>query len=206
MGEEEAAKLLAEIKSTVPPWVRIMRVNRDIPSTVISAGVMKTNLRQLVEDELHKSGKKCGCIRCREVGLQSRGMDTVDSSDAKLKTIFYNASKGEEAFISFESKDSLFGFVRLRKPAEPFMKEISTNTALVRELHVYGKAVPLGKKGGEDVQHKGLGKQLMQEAERVAKERFASRKMTVISGLGVREYYRKNFNYKNDGVYVSKKI
>ncbi|MFA6268990.1 MAG: tRNA uridine(34) 5-carboxymethylaminomethyl modification radical SAM/GNAT enzyme Elp3 [archaeon] len=206
MGAETAAKLLAEIKSEIPPWVRVMRVNRDIPSTVISAGVMKTNLRQLVEEELHKSGKKCNCIRCREAGLQSRGGGVVDFEDAKLNTTFYNASMGEEAFISFESKNSLFGFVRLRKPASPFMKEITPKTALVRELHVYGKAVPVGEKGGENIQHQGLGKELMEEATRVAKERFDSNKMVVISGLGVRDYYRKNFNYKNDGVYVSKKI
>lgn len=205
LEEENAAKLLAEIKAEVPKWVRIMRVNRDIPSTVISAGVKKTNLRQLVEKELHNSGRKCNCIRCREAGLMSRESE-VDISKAKLETTFYEASKGEEAFISYESKDSLFGFVRLRKPAFPFLKEISKNTALVRELHVYGKSIPVGEKNKESAQHKGIGKELMIEAQRVAKERFGANKMVVISGLGVKEYYRKNFNFKKEGPFVSKKI
>jgi elongator complex protein 3 len=205
MGEVEAAKLLAEIKSEVPKWVRVMRVNRDIPSTVISAGVMKTNLRQMVEEELHKMGKKCNCIRCREAGIVAREKE-VDITKAKIKKEFYAASSGEEAFISAESKDALFGFVRLRKVAEPFLKEITNKTALVRELHVFGKSLSLGKRSEESPQHQGLGKELMLEAERVAKERFGANKMVVISGLGVKEYYIKNFKYKKEGDFVSKKI
>ncbi len=205
MGEAEAAKLLAEIKSEVPKWVRVMRVNRDIPSTVISAGVKKTNLRQMVEEELHKMGKKCNCIRCREAGIVAREKE-VDVSKAKIQKEFYDASGGEEAFISAESKDALFGFVRLRKPTEPFLKEITSKTALVRELHVFGKSLALGKHDNESPQHKGLGKELMQEAERVAKEKFGANKMVVISGLGVKEYYIKNFKYKKEGTFVSKRI
>jgi len=206
LDELKAAKMLAEIKSEIPKWVRVMRVNRDIPSTVISAGVMKTNLRQLVEEELHKQGKKCNCIRCREVGLQSRFEKTADVSDAKLCEEFYEASNGEEAFVSFESKDSLFGFLRLRNPAKPFMKEISPRTALIRELHVYGKALPLGEKSAESSQHQGIGKELMVEAEQLAKEKFDAKKIVIISGLGVKEYYSKNFGYKKEGPYMSKKI
>ncbi len=205
MNELKAAKILAEVKSIVPKWVRVMRVNRDIPSTVIAGGVMKTNLRQLVEEELHKMGKKCNCIRCMEAGLRSR-TEEVDFSKAKLSTEYYEASEGEEAFISIESKDSLFGFVRLRKPAKPFLKEITPRTALVRELHVYGKALALGKRSEESSQHQGIGKELMLEAQRVAKERFGSNKMVVISGLGVKEYYMKNFKYKKQGPFVSKLI
>jgi len=205
MGEVEAAKLLAEIKSEVPKWVRVMRVNRDIPSTVISAGVMKTNLRQMVEEELHKMGKKCNCIRCREAGIVAREKE-VDISKAKIQKEFYDASGGEDAFISAESKDALFGFVRLRKPAAPFLKEITNKTALVRELHVFGKSLPLGKRSEESPQHQGLGKELMLEAERVAKEKFGADKMVVISGLGVKEYYIKNFKYKKEGPFVSKRI
>ena len=202
----KAAKLLAEIKSEIPKWVRVMRVNRDIPSTVISAGVMKTNLRQLVEEELHKSGKECNCIRCREVGLRSRFEKTADVSDAKISEDFYEASKGEEAFVSFESKQALFGFLRLRNPAKPFMKEISQRTALIRELHVYGKVLPLGEKSVESSQHQGIGKELMVRAEQLAKEKFDAKKIVIISGLGVKEYYSKNFGYKKEGPYMSKKI
>jgi len=210
MLEDEAVKLFVELKSTISKWVRIMRVERDIPGNVIEAGIKKTNLRQLIDQELHKQKKKCNCIRCREIGLGSRGKDIDFESElakAKLNTEFYEASGGEEAFISMESKDHLFGFLRLRNPAVPFMKQITNKTALVRELHVYGKSISLGKKDDSvSSQHQGLGKQLMLEAERIAKERFSSNKMVVISGLGVREYYKKNFNYKKEEPFMSKKI
>ncbi len=210
MLEDEAVKLFVELKSTLPKWVRVMRVERDIPGNVIEAGIKKTNLRQLIDEELHKQGKKCNCIRCREIGLGSRGKNIdfeKELEKAKLNTEFYSASGGEEAFISIESKEHLFGFLRLRNPASPFLKQITNKTALIRELHVYGKSVPLGKKDdASSSQHQGLGKQLMLEAEKIAKERFSSNKMIVISGLGVREYYRKNFNYKKEEPFMSKKI
>ena len=206
MDEEKAVKLLSELKPDLPKWVRVMRVNRDIPSTIISAGIKKTNLRQLVEEELSSHGKRCNCIRCREAGLQSRTGSEDDISKAHLRTEFYDASGGEEAFISFESKNSLFGFVRLRKPCQPFLKEIAPSTALVRELHVFGKGLALGERSAESPQHRGIGKLLMKEAEAVAKGRFSADKMVVISGLGVKEYYIKNFRYKKEGPFVSKKL
>jgi len=205
MNENTAASLLAEIKSIVPKWVRIMRVNRDIPSTVISAGVKKTNLRQLVDVELKKRGKECNCIRCREVGIKLRENKPVDFNP-KLGVEFYDASGGEEAFISFESKNALFGFVRLRNPASPFMPQLTSRTALVRELHVYGKSLSLGIRDSGSSQHQGLGKELMLEAEKIAKEKFDANKLVVISGLGVKEYYKNNFGYKKDGPFMSKKI
>jgi elongator complex protein 3 len=205
LTEKGAVKLLAQIKSELPRWVRVMRVNRDIPSNIISAGVKKTNLRQLVREELSAQGKRCSCIRCREAGLKQRD-GKVDFSDAKLSAEFYGASGGEEAFISFESRDALFGFLRLRKPFEPFMKQIGPRTALVRELHVYGKALPIGGRSEESLQHRGIGKALMEEAERISTEKFGARKLVVISGPGVKEYYRKNFGCTRDGQYVSKRL
>jgi len=203
MLEEEAVKLLSKIKSEIPKWVRIMRVNRDIPSNIISAGIKKTNLRQLVEKEMKKHNQKCNCIRCREIGLKKKEFNI---SLAKIKTESYSASGGEEVFISSEYKDDLFGFVRLRKIAKPFLKSIDSNTALIRELHVYGKTLSLGKKADVSAQHQGLGKELMLKAEEIAKERFGAKKMVVISGLGVKPYYKKNFNYKKDSFFVSKKL
>lgn len=203
--EKQAVRVLSEVKSIVPKWVRIMRVNRDIPGNIISGGITKTNLRQVVQEYMSEHGLKCNCIRCREAGLQSRSKE-INFSEAKIKTEFYSASEGEEAFISFESKDSLFGFVRLRNPAKPFLKNISSRTALIRELHVYGKALSLGSKDLFSSQHRGFGKELMAEAEKIAKEKFDANKVAVISGLGVREYYRKNFGYKTDEPFVSKKI
>ena len=203
MQESDAVKLLSKLKSEVPRWVRIMRVNRDIPSTIISGGVKKTNLRQMIEKEMTKKGMVCNCIRCREIGLKKKEFDI---SKAKIKIETYKASGGDEVFISSEYKNDLFGFVRLRNPAEPFLKEINNETALIRELHVYGKSLSLGKKEIASAQHGGIGKELMQKAEDIAKEKFGAKKMVVISGLGVKPYYKKNLGYKNDGFFVSKKL
>ena len=218
LSEKKAITMLAEIKSSLPKWVRVMRVNRDIPSTIISAGVKKTNLRQLVHQELQKQGKKCNCIRCREFALQQRfdnnpltslqnpAPDFDPAIKPLLSTEFYEASNGDEAFISFESKDSLFGFARLRNPSNPFLPQITPRTALLRELHVFGKGLELHERNKESAQHKGLGKELVLEAERIAREKFGSNKMVVISGLGVKEYYRKQLGYKKDGPYMSKAL
>jgi elongator complex protein 3 len=202
--EEKAVKMLSIIKRDLPKWVRVMRVNRDIPSTVIEAGPKRTNLRQLVHDQMKKEGFECKCIRCREVGLKSRDSKEI-LFNGKIKVEEYAASKGKEIFISYESKKALFGFLRLRIPHEPFRSEITDSTALIRELHVYGKTLGVGK-SGESTQHKGVGKELMQEAERIALKKFDSKKMVVISGLGVKEYYTNNFGYKKDGPYVSKQL
>jgi elongator complex protein 3 len=204
IDEKKAVRLLADLKEEIPKYVRIMRVNRDIPSDVIYAGVKKTNLRQLVGEELKKRGKECKCIRCQEVGLRNRENKIVFDKP-KVKKMFYDASLGEEAFISLESKHGLYGFVRLRKPFKPFVKGIDENTSLLRELHVYGKALALGKHEIGSVQHKGYGELLLKEAEKVAKEKFDSNKVAIISGLGVREYYKK-FGYKLQEPYMVKKI
>jgi elongator complex protein 3 len=206
MEEKKSTKLLVEVMKEIPPWVRIMRINRDIPSTVIEGGVKKTNLRQLVENELKKQKVKCQDIRSREIGINSLDEKSFKTQKPRLRTRFYEASKGKEAFISYESKDYLHGFVRLRDPYKPFMKNIDDKTALIRELHVYGPALPIGGHEEKAEQHKGIGKLLMNEAEKIAKDKFDAKKINVISGLGVREYYKKNFGYKTDEPYVSKKI
>ena len=194
-----AAKMLVEIKKHIPKYCRIMRVQRDIPTTMISAGVDRTNLRQYAEKLLKKENVKCQCIRCRE----PKGR-TVDFSKAQIKRIDYEASNGKEIFLSAEAGDTLLGFCRLRIPYKPFRPEITPKSAGIRELHVYGTAVPVGEKG-EALQHKGLGRKLMLEAERIAKEEFGCKKMLVISGIGAREYYKK-LGYKQDGVYMSKSL
>jgi elongator complex protein 3 len=173
-----------------------MRVNRDIPSTVISDGVMSTNLRQLVDGK----NKVCRCIRCREPMNRKINFKAV-----KLKKFYYDSSGGKEVFISIEDikNDILLGFCRLRKPYKPFRPEITDKSSGVRELHVYGMAAALNKRGL--IQHKGYGKRLMKEAEKIAKMEWGCNKMIVISSIGVKEYYRK-LGYKNDGVYMSKKL
>ncbi len=210
MQSMEAAKLIVELKKFVPKYVRIMRVQRDIPSTVVAGGAMHTNLRQLVEAEQKRLGVKCQCIRCREAGLNSfrDGIDLSNCSPELLR-LDYDSSGGKEIFLSVEDKknDLLFGFCRLRIPSSPFRKEITLRTGLIRELHVYTRSLELGKKPSlQEFQHKGFGKRLVIEAERIAKEEFDADKLLVISGLGVKDYYKKNFGCIDDGPYVSKKL
>jgi len=197
---EEAADIIVEAKKHVPKWCRIMRVQRDIPSTVIDAGPNMTNMRQLVDKKMKERGLKCQCIRCREPRNRE-----IDWSAVKLLREDYDANGGKEVFLSFEDtkNDILLGFCRLRIVPESHRSEIPQNTAGIRELHVYGQAVPLGEVGY--VQHRGLGKQLMAEAERIAKEEFNCNKMLVISGIGAREYYYK-LGYQKVGPYVGKQL
>lgn len=193
---EQAAKLIAEFKKHVPEYCRIMRVQRDIPTYQIAAGVEMTNLRQYLEK---KYQPKCRCIRCREPKGKKVNWDKV-----KIKVKGYEASQGKEFFISAEDteNDLLIGFVRLRFPSQFSRPEITNTSALIRELHVYGTATAIGE--GGLVQHKGIGKQLMQKAEKIAKMNGKD-KMVVISGVGVRGYYKK-LGYKLEGVYMVKKI
>jgi elongator complex protein 3 len=194
---ENAAKLIAEFKQYVPEYVRIMRVQRDIPTFMTEAGVDKTNLRQYIEKELKKQGIKCRCIRCREIGRTGENI-----CDYEIKKIGYNASNGKEIFISAGKNNALIGFCRLRFPSQQLRKEITKDSALIRELHVYGETVEIGKTG--KIQHKGIGKKLLSEAEKIAKQNNYN-KIVVISGIGVRNYYKK-LGYVKEGVYMVKKI
>jgi elongator complex protein 3 len=207
---EEAANLIAEVKKTLPPWVRVMRVQRDIPARLIMAGVKKSNLRQLVQQKLAEHGDSCTCIRCREVGHRMAvDMVTPDLSKIQILTTSYQASEGEEIFISAEDPENnvLIGYLRLRVPsAKAHRPEIkAAPSAIVRELHVYGPLVPVGKHSARAWQHKGYGSILLSEAERVAQEDYDSKKLLVISALGTKQYYMR-FGYERDGVYVSKRL
>lgn len=195
---KQAAELIADAKQYVRRYTRIMRVQRDIPTKVTTDGVNVTNLRQLVDKAAHKKGIKCNCIRCREIR-------NIEITSPKINVIRYPVLNGEEYFISIddEETDSLIGFARLSFPKLQLRSEISKDTAIIRELHVYGSATAIGKKG-EKAQHKGFGSQLMKEAERIARE-TKKNKMIVISGVGVRGYYRK-LGYELEGVYMSKKL
>ena len=148
---------------------------------------------------MEKRSIRCRCIRYREPKTKE-----VDWDNIKLLRYDYKASNSEEVFLSFEDvkNDILLGFLRLRKPYESFRKEIIENSVGIRELHVYGTATALGEEG--KIQHRGLGKKLMLEAEKIAKEEFDAKKILVLSGIGVREYFKNRFNYVRDGVYMSK--
>ena len=207
---EEAASVIADVKRIVPPWVRVMRVQRDIPAKLIMAGVTKSNLRQLVKKELTARGERCRCIRCREVGHRM-AIDHVktDMQNIKILSTRYKASEGEEIFLSAETpeNDILVGYLRLRIPStKAHRPEITAApSAIVRELHVYGPLVPVGTRLAKAWQHKGFGAALLAEAERVAREDYGLKKLLVISALGTRRYYMR-FGYERDGVYVSKKL
>ncbi len=195
--------VLTEVKKNVPKWVRIMRVMREIGPDEIIAGPKSGNLRQIVHQNLKKQGKFCKCIRCREIGLKKN--PNVESLN--LNRINYESSNGEEVFLSYEDKnDSIYGFLRLRKPSEmAHRKEIDEKSCIVRELHVYGKSLKLGQKGDYEIQHSGLGKNLMKEAEKISREEFDANQLLVISAIGTREYYQK-LGYSLYGPYMSKPL
>jgi len=207
---EEAAELIVEVKKIVPSWVRIMRVQRDIPAPLIVAGVVRSNLRQLVNQKLRERGERCKCIRCREVGHRLL-VDGVEPNPDKVEvlTAKYAASGGEEVFISAEDVESdvLVGYLRLRIPSEEAHRPEITREAcsVVRELHVYGPLVPVGKRLAGAWQHRGFGGVLLGEAERLSRDEYGLGRILVISALGTREYYMR-FGYERDGAYMSKKL
>src|SRR6266568_758764 len=207
---EEAARLIVRIKGLIPPWVRIMRIQREIPASGIADGVMNGNLRQLVQEELAHRGITCRCIRCREVGQHAIKNDSSPlAGDIRLQRIVYEASGGTEIFLSFEDPklDILVGYARLRIPREEAHRiEIKDqNAAIIRELHVFGQTVPVGARNESAYQHRGYGTRLIAEAERTAAEDFHRTKMVVISALGTKNYYSR-FDYKHDGPYMSKRL
>jgi elongator complex protein 3 len=207
---EEATALIAEIKKTIPPWIRVMRVQRDIPARLILAGVKRSDVRELAQKRLKEQGGQCKCIRCREVGHRL-AVDNVkpDLEKVKILTQQYEASEGTELFISAEDpeNDILLGYLRMRVPSPKTHRPEITEapSAIVRELHVYGPLVPVGKRSDGAWQHRGFGAELLKEAERLAKSDFGLKKLLVISALGTRRYYMR-FGYERDGVYVSKRL
>jgi elongator complex protein 3 len=205
-----AAEVIAECKRYVPDYVRIMRVDRDIPTHQIAGGVKNLNLREYVAAKCIEKEIKCRCIRCRQAGISELKFGKkVDEGAVELKRLDYEASKGMEVFLSYEdvTNDLLVGFLRLRLPNADnvFRNEIDSTTAGVRELRVYGEHVAVGEKLIGAEQHHGYGKRLLLEAERIAKEEWDCGKVLVTSGVGVREYYYKR-GYAREGAYVAKPL
>lgn len=188
-------KIIIKCKKIIPDYVRIIRLIRDIPGESIVAGNKVTNLRQV----MFQKGVECRCIRCREARQAPMG-------DLQLSVEMYQASEGDEYFISYNSEDGkiLYGFCRLRlsRPVREQMMSVLHDSAIIRELHVYGELVSIGDK--KKVQHAGLGKKLLLEAEKIAKIQGFDR-MAIISGVGVRGYYRKQ-GYKLKETYTTKKL
>jgi elongator complex protein 3 len=198
-SDEEMIRVLTEAKKMVPRWVRIMRVQREISSSEIIAGPKSGNLRQIVHQNLKRQGLRCRCIRCREIGIEPQRQVSMNRTN-------YRSSGGDEVFLSYDDADDrIYGFLRLRNPNRPHRKEMEDRCCIVRELHVYGKPLKIGEREEGQVQHSGLGRGLMGEAERISKEEFDAKKILVISAVGTREYYRK-LGYRLDGPYMVKSL
>jgi len=194
--EDELIDLVAYGKSKLPPYVRLQRVQRDIPAKLIVRGSHFSNFRQLAKERLESKGGRCRCIRCSEAGRNEITEPPV------IDTIRYRCCGGDEFFIRYVSGESLIGFIRLRFPADPWREEIASS-ALVRELHVYGSVVPISESAGPgEWQHRNYGDSLLKEAERVAAESGYD-SVGIMSGIGVRPYYRKK-GYHRSGPYMVK--
>lgn len=204
---EVARELIGLCKDNfVGRWNRIMRVNRDIPSHEVVDGVKMTNLRQIIMDDFKKLGIYCRCIRCREAGIRWL-KDSYRGGEPAILMRRFHANDGVEYFISAEDIDNdvIYGFIRLRKPSIYAWRPeiVSAETYIVRELHVYGRSIPVGAAPVRGSwQHLGLGSALLKAAEELVASEGGD-KIVVISGVGVREYYYRN-GYARDGVYVSK--
>ncbi len=201
-SDEDMIHVLTEVKKMIPRWIRIMRVQREISPQEIIAGPKSGNLRQIVHENLRKQGVSCKCIRCREIGFSKD-----PQKELFLHRENYTSSGGNEVFLSFDdSLDRIYGFLRLRKPSsKTHRREVTENTCIVRELHIYGKSLKIGQREEDQIQHSGLGRKLMNEAEKISKEEFDAKKVLVISAVGTREYYRK-IGYVSDGPYMAKRL
>ncbi len=210
---ETAAQTLASIKEELPRYVRIQRIQRDIPARLIADGVRKSNLREIALDILARQGKRCPCLRCRESG---RTLPPARFEALELRTQHYRAGGGEEHMLSMEDPDTdaLAGFLRLRLPS-PLPEEARTllagspaarGTPVIRELKVLGAEVPVGTgaHAPQEAQHRGLGRRMLAAAEGIAQEEGAE-EIAVLSAIGTMEYYAKN-GYSVRGPWMVKSL
>jgi elongator complex protein 3 len=196
--EDELIELIAYAKSRIPEFVRLQRIQRDIPAKLIVAGSRHSNFRQLAQNRLKDTGRKCRCIRCREIGR----LPSLAEPEIRMKQ--YECCGGTEYFISAVSNDSLIGFTRLRFPSRVYRPELE-DAALMRELHVYGSLVSVGRDAEpEEWQHRNYGRVLLARAEEITTEAGFSR-LAVMSGMGVRPYYRRH-GYERAGPYMVKEM
>ncbi len=204
-SDEKLVEVVKEIKKIVPPWVRIERIIRDIPSPRITAGTKQiSNLRQIIAGDMEKENWRCSCIRCREVKGEYNPNEKI-----VLVRRDYQASDGLEIFLSFENPSAgsgqakLFSLLRLRINGKGQTQGLPLrDAAIIREIHTYGLQTAIDQKA-ISAQHTGLGKKLVQEAEHIAKTEFGAKKIAAISGVGVRQYWRKN-GYKLQKTYMVK--
>jgi len=191
-NEQQTREILIKMMRMIPEYCRVMRMMREFPKEKLIDGLEKLDLRKDIEYDFRKSKESLKEIRMREIGFNKNKIDL----DIKLKILEYDASGGKEFFLEFVNKeDILFGLLRLR---------IADGKAIVRELHIYGHSVKIGEKEENATQHTGLGKALLNEAEEITKQHNI-KKLSIISGIGVKEYYRK-LGYKVEGYYMVKDL
>ena len=197
--EAEALRVLVACKRQTPPWVRINRVVRDIPTTNVVAGMKKANLRQMAQQQMAQMGEPCRCIRCREIRRER-----VTAAALSLRQRQYQTDATTEYFLSFERADGrIAGFLRLSLPhaeAALPLPELAGH-AMIREVHVYGPALTLGESSQGEAQHMGLGRALVQTARRLA-QAHGYQRLAVISAIGTRRYYQR-LGFALDGLYMT---
>mmetsp|Transcript_6557 Transcript_6557/g.10719 ORF Transcript_6557/g.10719 Transcript_6557/m.10719 type:complete len:553 (-) Transcript_6557:65-1723(-) len=208
---DELVDVIAQILAMVPPWTRVYRIQRDIPMPLVTSGVDHGNLRELALKRMDELELQCRDVRTREVGIKQIHQ-RINPNQIELVRRDYVGNGGWETFIAFEDPvaDILVGLLRLRQCSTvSFRPEIvgidGVRCSIVRELHVYGSAVPIRSRDPTKFQHQGFGTLLMEEAERISREEHESQKILVISGVGTRHYYRK-LGYELDGPYMSKML
>ena len=207
---EQVVDLLAEAMPYIPRYVRIQRMQRDIPRGLIVAGPNAGNLTQLVFSRAEEKGYPINTIRYREAGYKQRARlssrPSLSIEELDLRVDEYSASNGTEIFLAFEETelDMLVGYLRLRIPSNkahrPEIRE--HDAALLRELHVFGLVAGLGERSHGAWQHRGLGEHLLVAAEERARD-WGCRRIVCTSGIGVRQYYRRH-GYASEGPYVVK--
>jgi len=207
---ENATDIISKMIQYIPEYVRIQRIQRDIPAQYIDAGVKKSNLRQLVEKDISNKKWINHEIRSREIGHTIHKHNFNDLNDSiKLQKTTYAASKGKEIFLSLciNTPDLLIGYLRLRLCWNPYRHELNQHPCMIiRELKILGKEIPLGENEKTAWQHQGFGKQLVLEAERISAEDYDAQSIAVLSGVGVKSYYRKYLGFKDNGVYLIKNL
>jgi elongator complex protein 3 len=203
-NEDETREILEAMTALIPEYCRTMRIMREIPPEKLVKGITRIDIRRDVERNLRDKKINVREIRMRELGFSQQYHKNIDKQ-VILKIHEYEASEGKEFFLEFVNKDNiLFGLLRLRFPHAPFIESLK-GAAIVRELHVYGQSLNIGEKGSKG-QHRGIGKKLMNIAEALA-QKHGYKKIAVISGIGVREYYKKlGYMIDKEGIYMIKQL
>lgn len=203
-SEEELLDVLVQDVLATPPYTRVSRMIRDFSAQDIVAGVKKTNLRQMVEARLEQLRAQVGEIRFREIGTAE-----LDQAELRLEDLPYETTVSREHFLQWvDGSNRIAGFLRLSLPKPAALADYGPlpqplGCAMIREVHVYGKAAALHAQSGS-AQHLGLGTKLIERAEHIARqEGFAQ--LNVISAVGTRPYYRAR-GFQDCGLYQSKPL